>query len=49
MSFQVAHKWTVRFDDNLMLFTVVDYRSLLIPRMKLFEVKDFSVHVSPNE
>ena len=46
MSFQVAHKWTVRFDNNLMLVTVVDYRSLLIPWMKLCKVKNISIHIS---
>ena len=47
MSFQVAHKWTVRFDDNLILVTVVDYRSLLVPWMKLFRIIDVSVYISP--
>ena len=35
MSLLVADQWTVRFDDNLVLVAVVDYRSLLVPWMKL--------------
>ena len=35
MSFEVADKWTVCFDDNFMLVAIVDYGFLLVPRMKL--------------
>ena len=35
MSFQIAHKRAIGFDDDVMLVAVIDYYSLLVPWMKL--------------
>lgn len=43
MCLEISHERAVGFNDDLVLVAIIDYFSLLVPRVKLSGETDFSV------